>query len=162
MTAATGQEEGGPTLVRFFTSGSGPRLLLAGAAVLVAVGTLAALTEGTAGVLGALVGLVLTLGVFGFGMSLTAAVARLTPALSLLVALLTYALQLLVLLMALVALERSDLLDGTLDREWLGGSVIVATVVWTALLALYHTRSVARESADRGDVSDQTDGPTSG
>lgn len=161
MTAVTGQEEGGPTLVRFFTSGPGPRLLLAGTTVLVAVGTLAGLTEGAAGVLGALVGLALTLVVFGFGMSLTAAVAHLTPALSLLVALLTYALQLLVMLMALVALERSDLLEGTLDREWLGGSVIVATVVWTTVLALYHSRSVARESANPQDVTDQTDGPTS-
>lgn len=162
MTAAGGQEEGGLTLVRFFTSGAGPRLLLAGAVVLIGVGTLAALTEGAAGVMGALVGLVLTLGVFGFGMGLTAAVARLTPALSLLVALLTYALQLLVLLMALVALERSDLLEGTLDREWLGGSVIAATVVWTALLALYHTRSVARDSAQRQDVSGPAGGQTSG
>lgn len=122
----------------------------------------AALTEGSSGVLGVCVGLGLTVVVFGFGMSLTAAVARLTPALSLLVALLTYALQLLVLLMVLTALERSDLLEGTLDREWLGGSVIVATVVWTTVLALYHSRSVAREPADLQDVSDQSDGPTSG
>lgn len=132
-------------------------LLLTGAALVAA-----ALTEGSAGVLGICVGLGLTVVVFGFGMSLTAAVARLTPALSLLVALLTYALQLLVLLVAFTALERSDLLEDTLDREWLGGTVIAATVVWTTVLALYHSRSVARDPAELQDVSDQSDGPTSG
>jgi hypothetical protein len=132
-------------------------LLLTGAALVAA-----ALADGSAGVLGVCVGLGLTLVVFGFGMGLTAAVARLTPALSLLVALLTYALQLLVLLMVLTALERSDLLGGSLDREWLGGSVIAATVVWTTALALYHSRSVARDSADLQDVPDRSDGPTSG
>lgn len=143
-------------------AGVGGAGVVAGLLLLTAALVTAALTEGASGVLGACVGLGLTLVVFGFGMSLTAAVARLTPALSLLVALLTYALQLLVLLMAFTALERSDLLEDTLDREWLGGSVIAATVVWTTVLALYHSRSVARDSADLQDVPHHSDGPTSG
>lgn len=108
---------------------------------------LGGLVDGAAGATGALAGVALTLVVFGFGMVLTAAVARVSPALSLLVALLTYVLQLLVLLLVLTGLERSSLLDDTVDRAWLGGSVIVGTLAWTTALALYHSRSVSRESA---------------
>src|SRR5690349_7691526 len=95
------------TLVRFFTSAAG---LVLAAACLVAV-----VVDGRSGVLGVLTGVALTLVVFGFGMTMTAAVARVSPALSLLVALLTYALQLLVLLLVLAALEGSTLLEDTVD-----------------------------------------------
>ena len=50
------------------------------------------------------------LGVFGLGMSLTAAVARLTPALSLLVALLTYSLQVVIIGLVYYGLSSSGTL----------------------------------------------------
>lgn len=136
---------------------------LVGSALLVVVVLgLAGLVDGAAGVRGAAVGLALTLLVFGFGMWLTGAVARVSPALSLLIALLTYSLQLLVLLVALLGIERSDLLDGVLDREWLGATIIGATIVWTAALALYHTRTTAGESSQGEDFSDDEGGLRSG
>ena len=128
------------TLVRFFTS------VLA----LVALGVVvAAAVAGAPAARGVLVGAVTVVAVFSFGMAVTHAVATISPALSLLVALLTYALQLVVLVLVLTALERSEALGSSLDRSWIGGTIIVGTLLWTAALVrldvLYHRSASGRE-----------------
>lgn len=130
------------SLVRFFTS----VLTLAVAAVVVA-----GLVGGAPAAWGVVVGAVTVVVVFSFGMAVTHAVASISPALSLLVALLTYALQLVVLVLVLTGLERSDALGATLDRRWIGGTIIVGTLVWSTALVrldvLYHRSTEPRESS---------------
>lgn len=120
----------------------GARLLVRTAAVTavlaVAGAAVAAPFEGRAAAAGALVGAALVVAVLAGGGLALDAVAGLMPAASLLVALLTFTLQVVVLLLALVALERSGLLGATLDREWLGGAVIVTTMTWLAVQVRQH------------------------
>ena len=97
-----------------------------------AAAVLAGLVHGRSAALGVLVGLAIAVIVLGGGALLVDAVALVMPAASLLLALLTYTLQLLVVLLAFVALEGSGLLGASLDRAWLGGTVIAATMVWLA------------------------------
>ena len=116
-------------------SGAGIAPAVVGTATLALCGAVVAgLTSGADGAWGVVVGAVTTVAVFSLGMSITHVVATLSPALSLLVALLTYALQLVLLVLVLVGLERSTLLDEVLDRRWIGGTVIVGTLVWSAAL----------------------------
>jgi ATP synthase protein I len=109
-------------------------VLLGGLAVTVVMGLLVAvvagLVSGAPAARGALVGALVVTAVCVGGSLLVNAVAGLVPAASLLVALLTYTLQVLVLLLVFVGLERSGLLGSDLDREWLGGTAIAATLVW--------------------------------
>lgn len=111
-------------------------------ALALAGGVVAGVLGGAPAALGVVVGAVTVVAVFSFGMALTHAAATVTPRQSLLVALLTYGLQLVVLLLVLTALEGSDALGATLDRGWIGGTIIVGTLVWTAALVrldtLYH------------------------
>ena len=67
---------------------------------------------------------------------------------TLLVALLTYTMQVAVLALVFLALQRSGALEDAVDRRWLGVTVILGTLAWTALLVrgattqripLYHT-----------------------
>ena len=105
------------------------------AAVTLVVGTavvaVAASTDGAPGASGALVGTVFALGVFSFGVFAVGAVARLMPAASLLVAMLTYTTQVLLMLVFFVALTKAGVVGEELDREWLGGAIIVAVLAWT-------------------------------
>lgn len=103
--------------------------------------TTAALTAGSAAALGALVGSALVLGFFGLGASVVNAVASVSPTASLLVALLTYALEVVALGAVFVALRRSGALAGAVDRGWLGGVVIAATLVWLVSQIFAETRS---------------------
>lgn len=135
-----------------------PVLVVAGVSTVLAATAL----DGAPGGLAAAAGIALTVLVVGFGMALTSAVARISPAASLLVALLTYALQLLVLLVVLTAVERSELLEGALHREWLGGSIIGGAVLWTVALTLYHIRAGAGESSSAGDHTGGPGGRTPG
>lgn len=116
------------------TRESGVTLLLRSGAVPLVVGGLIALVgwlvQGAAAGLGALVGTGLVVVVCAGGALLVNAVAGALPSASLLVALLTYTLQVLLLVVAFVALERSGLLDGYLDRMWVGASAIAATLEW--------------------------------
>ncbi|WP_235735858.1 hypothetical protein [Nocardioides alcanivorans] len=57
-----------------------------------------------------------------------------------LIALLTYTLQLVVMAVVLIVISRSELLDGTLDRGWLGGTVIAGTIAWLACQVVVATR----------------------
>lgn len=121
-----------------------PAPLIGGTAVLVRtaaatalVGLLAtllgALVSGSAAAYGALVGTLLVVGIFGFGTFTVNAVAALLPTASLLVAVLTYTLQVVAMALAFVVLSGSGALDDTIDRAWLGGTVIAGTLVWIAV-----------------------------
>lgn len=100
----------------------------------------AALTGGTSASYGAALGTLLVVAVFGFGTFTVNAVATLVPSASLLVALLTYTLQLVALALVLAMLAGSDLLGGTVDRGWVGGTVIVCTLGWMAAQVVLSTR----------------------
>ena len=114
---------------------AGVRTAAALTAVLaLASATLAALTGGTPQVLGALVGAVLVGAFFVFGALSTALAAAYAPATSLMVALLTYTLQVALLGVVFVAIRRSGLVPETLDDRWIGGVVIVGTLVWIGTL----------------------------
>jgi ATP synthase protein I len=102
----------------------------AGLAAVVVMTVVAAVTDGSAGVVGALVGGLLTLGVFALGTGTVGLVARVVPSASLLVALLTYTLQLLVLAVAVTVLDRSGLAGDELSRGWFAAGVIAVTVTW--------------------------------
>ena len=119
---------------RHTTRESGVALLLWSGAVTLVVGGLVALVgwlaQGAAAGLGALAGTALVVAVCAGGALLVNAVAGALPTASLLVALLTYTLQMMLLLVTFVALERSGLLDASLDRTWVGASVIAATLMW--------------------------------
>jgi ATP synthase protein I len=116
------------------TRDSGVAVLLGGLAVTVGLGVLTAVVAGLASGApaagGVVVGVLVVALVCVGGSLLVNAVAGVLPAASLLVALLTYTLQVMVLLLVFVALERSDLLGEQLDREWLGGAAIGATLAW--------------------------------
>jgi ATP synthase protein I len=98
------------------------------------------LVDGPSAAAGVAVGTALIVVVCAAGSFLVDAVAGLLPAASLLVALLTYTLQVLAVLVVFLGLERSDLLGSTLDRQWLGGAAIAATLVWLGTQLLLTTR----------------------
>ena len=103
--------------------------------------TFAALAAGSAAALGAVVGFLLVLGFFGLGASVVNAVASVSPTASLLVALLTYTLEVVALGAVFVALRRSGALAETVDPGWVGGVVIVATLVWLLAQTITEVRS---------------------
>lgn len=96
-----------------------------------ALAVVAALTQGSAAAYGALVGTVIAVGVFAFGAFAVDGVSKLMPVASLLVALLTYTVQVLLMALVFVAVNRSGLLDSTLDRGWLGGAIILGALTWS-------------------------------
>lgn len=100
---------------------------------------LAAAIGGSAAAFGAMIGAVLVVAVFAFGAFTVNAVAGALPSAALLVALLTYTLQVIVMALAFVAISDSGLLDETVSRSWLGGSVIVGTMVWMTVQVLVST-----------------------
>lgn len=79
---------------------------------------------------GALTGGLVALVVFLSGSLAVNTVAGIMPRLSLLFALSTYVLQLLALGLFFTVVNGSGLLDGTLDRAWLGGTIIAVTATW--------------------------------
>lgn len=115
---------------------AGATLLLGLLAIL-----LGALVSGSAAAYGALVGTVLVVGIFGFGTFTVNAVAALMPTASLLVAVMTYTLQVVLMALAFIALAGSGALDETIDRAWLGGTVIAGTMVWLVVQIVLATRS---------------------
>lgn len=121
----------------------GFRALVRAALVTVAVGLVltlvGALVSGSPAAWGALVGTLLVAGVFGFGSFTVNLVATVMPAAALVVALLTYVLQVLVMGLAFYGLSGSGLLDDTLDRTWLGGTVIAGTVAWLVVQVVVAT-----------------------
>lgn len=123
---------------------SGARVLLGAALAALVLGVATALTgalaAGSAAAYGALVGTALVLVVLGFGSVVVDAVAGVMPTASLLVALLTYTLQVVLMGLVLIALSGSGLLDDTLDREWLAGTVIGGTFGWLGVQLILTTR----------------------
>lgn len=121
----------------------GTAALVRTAAAAALLGLLAALlgmlTSGTAAAYGALGGTVLVVAVLGFGTVTVNAVAALLPAASLLVAMLTYTLQVVAMALAFVALSGSGLLEESVDRTWLGGTVIAGTLLWTVVQIVLST-----------------------
>jgi len=109
--------------------------------VALALGIVAGSTGGSGAALGVLVGAALVCGFFASGSLVLNVVARLAPAMSLLVALLTYVLQVAVLALVLLGLHRSGALDGGVDARWLGATVVVGTLAWTALQIAVHVRT---------------------
>lgn len=107
------------------------RTTLAVAAVGVLLVLAGALRDGAPAAYGALVGAVLVLAVLGTGSLVVGYVARTMPAASLMVAMLTYTLQVVLLLVFFMAMTRSGALDDGVDRDWLGGAIIVGALVWT-------------------------------
>ena len=95
-----------------------------------AVALVGALADGDQAAYGALVGTALCVAVFGFGAFVVNVVAGLMPAAALLIALLTYTMQVALMALAFLALTKSGVLDDTLDRRWLAGAVITATLTW--------------------------------
>lgn len=104
-----------------------------------AASALGALVSGSAAAYGALVGTVLVVGVFSFGTFTVNAVAAVLPTASLLVAVMTYTLQVVAMALAFAVLSGSGALDETLDRVWLGGTVIAGTVVWLVVQIVLST-----------------------
>ena len=107
-------------------------------AVAVAV---ALLLDGSAAALGAAAGALLVVSFFTFGSFSVNLVATVAPRASMVFALMTYTLQVLLLAVVLVAVNRSELAPGTLDPRWLGGTVIVTTLVWMGALLVGTLRS---------------------
>jgi hypothetical protein len=103
---------------------------MASVALGVAAAVTGALVGGACAAYGAAVGIVIVLGVFGFGSFVVNTVAALMPTAALLVAMLTYTLQVVAMGLVFVALSRSGLLADELDRRWLAGTVIAGTLVW--------------------------------
>lgn len=95
---------------------------------------------GSPGALGAVVGAVLVLGISIFGLVTVNAVASLMPMASLMFAMLTYTLQVVLMAVAFIALQGSGLLDDTLDRAWLGCTVIVCVLAWLVAQIVLTTR----------------------
>ena len=91
---------------------------------------LGALVSGSAAAYGALVGTLVVLAVLGLGSVVVSVIAGAMPTAALLVALLTYTLQVLLMGLLLAVLAESGVLDSALDAEWLGGTVIVGTLLW--------------------------------
>lgn len=119
-------------------------LLKAGAAAMLTVlglGLVASLLSGEAAAKGALAGGVVAVAVYLSGSLVVNAVAGLMPGLSLLFAVSTYTLQVLVLGLFFSVLNGSDLLGSTLGRGWLGGAIIVVTVVWLGVQVVLASRA---------------------
>ena len=105
-------------------------LSLAAGLVLSGVGAAAG---GSAAGLGALLGTVIAVVVFAFGSFAVDVVSRLAPSASLLFAMVTYTFQVVLMALVFVAVNRSGLLEETVDRRWLGAAVIAVVVTWCAV-----------------------------
>lgn len=115
----------------------------ASAALVVALAVVALLVDGDAATRGALCGGAVAVVVFVSGSLVVNAVAGLAPGLSLVFALSTYLLQVFALALFFTVLTGSGLLDGTLDRAWLGASIIGVTLVWLGVqVALARTARI--------------------
>ena len=125
---------------------SGPRGILLrtagislGAALLVSgVGFVLA---GAPGGLGALVGGVLVVLVFGTGALAVDLMARRSAVEALLMAMTTYLGQVIVLVTVLVVLSRSGLVGDELSRGWLAGGVVVVALTWSIGQIIVHRKA---------------------
>lgn len=107
---------------------------------LVLVGA-AALIEGSPGAWGAGIGVSMVCAFFALGAIVVGVAARVAPAASLLVALMTYLLKVVLIGLMFVGLQRSGLLAGEVDANWLAGTLIGCTLVWTMASVLFSMRA---------------------
>ncbi len=129
------------------TSERGSGVLLAAAAFASATGLVlsgvGALVGGSPAAYGALSGTLVAVVVFGLGTLAVDRVAGLVPTASLLVALSTYLLQLVTVWALLSLVERSGLTNATVDRVWLGGTLILGALAWiSAQIVAYSRRRI--------------------
>jgi ATP synthase protein I len=94
--------------------------------------------------LGAVLGAGLMTGFYLFGTVTVSLVAAYAPRASLLVAMLTYVLQVGVLALVLAEVQAKPGAASDLDVRWVGGTVIVATVVFMVVLVVHALRSGPR------------------
>ncbi len=102
---------------------------------------LALVVTGATAAAGVAVGVLTVVLFFGLGALTVEAVAAVSPSASLLVALLTYTLQVVGVGVVFAALEASGALGESIDRGWLAGTVIAATLVWLTAQVVAATRS---------------------
>ncbi len=102
---------------------------------------LGALLSGSAAASGALIGTLMVGFFFTFGAVVLGAVAKIAPATSLLIALLTYTLKVVLIGLVFVGLSASGALESAIDARWLGGTVIVCTLVWLTTQIVVTMRS---------------------
>ena len=117
-------------------------VLAVGVAVATAGAGLGLAVAGRPEALGAVLGAGLMTGFYLFGTVTVALVAAYAPRASLLVALLTYVVQVGALALVLAEVQASAAAGSTLDVAWVGGTVVVATVVWLVLLVVRALRGV--------------------
>jgi ATP synthase protein I len=105
-----------------------------------AISLVGALASGSEAALGALVGTALVVLVLAGGSLVVNLVAGVMPTAALMFALLTYTLQVGLMGLVFVVLSEAGLLDSTLDRSWLAGTVIGGTAIWLVSQVLLVTR----------------------
>lgn len=113
----------------------------------------AAATGGAAGALGAFIGAAVVLAFFGVTFAVLRPLTQLARGGTMLVALMLYGTKMLVLVAAALALGESGLLGDQVDPGALGVTMIVCTLVVTALEVVAAT-SVRRPLYDLGDSPD--------
>lgn len=91
----------------------------------------AALLAGSPAAWGAGIAVAMVCVFFAFGALVVGAAARLAPATSLLVALLTYTLKVVLIGLVFLGLQSSGVMAGQVDANWLAGTLIGCTLVWT-------------------------------
>ncbi len=116
-------------------------VVLAGSVSGVLVAVVAAVFDGSAGLVGGLAGAGVTLLVLATGFATVDLVAGLMPAMSLVVALLTYTLQVVLLGALLVVLRSADDIDATLTPGWFAAGVITVALAWTVFLLVHAVRA---------------------
>ena len=94
--------------------------------------------------LGAVLGAGLMTAFYLVGTVTVALVTAYAPRASLLVALLTYVLQVAALALVLARVQSTAAAGASLDVAWVGGAVVVATVVWLVLLVVRALRAAPR------------------
>lgn len=129
-----------PTRTALVAPGVGAGLVGTVLTGVAAVALAAAVSDGAA-VAGAGVGGLMVVAFFGFGALTVGVVSALAPQASLLVALLTYTLQVALVGLVFYALTSSGATDEALAPEWIGGTVIAGTLVWTIALVVGSVRS---------------------
>ena len=117
-------------------------VVVVGAAVAAAGAGLGLAVAGPPQALGAALGAGLMTAFYVVGTVTVSLVTAYAPRASLLVALLTYVLQVAALALVLSEVQESTSAGGTVDVAWVGGGVVVATVVWLVLLVVRALRSV--------------------
>jgi ATP synthase protein I len=115
--------------------------VLAGSVSGVLVAVIAAVFDGSPGLVGGLAGAGVTLLVLATGFATVDLVAGLMPTMSLIVALMTYTLQVVLLAALMVVLRGADDIGSTLTPGWFAAGVITVAMSWTVCLVVHAMRA---------------------